>query len=59
MILSSPLSVVNKVIISIVGVVCGVSLLLLVGAVYGYVRVVTHLLKRKNKDSGNVKLISS
>ncbi len=56
--ISSSLSVIREIVLPVVGVVCGVLLVILVGAVYGYIRVLTHLFKRKKLDPASLKLIT-
>ncbi len=57
MVISSSSSVIREIVLPVVGVVCGVLLVILVGAVYGYIRVLTHLFKKKKQDHANLKLI--
>ena len=53
---SSP-SLIRDVVIPVVSVVAVLALVVLVGAVYGYIKVFAHLLKLKNPQTGTAKLL--
>ncbi len=54
---SSSSSLVLNVVLPVVSVLAVLALVVLGGAVYGYIQVVTHLLKLKNQQTGTAELI--
>ncbi len=56
-VVASSSSLIRDVVIPVVSVVAVLALVVLVGAVYGYIKVFAHLLKLKNPQTGTAKLL--
>ena len=54
---ASSASLIRDVIIPVVSVVAVLALVVLGGAVYGYIQVISHLLKLKKSETGTAKLL--
>ncbi len=57
--MASSSSLIRDVVIPVVSVVAVLALVILVGAVYGYIKVFAHLLKIRNPQTVNAKLLST
>ncbi len=54
--MASSLSLIRDVVIPVVSVLAVLALVILVGAVYGYIKVFAHLMKLKNPQTGTAVL---